>query len=191
MLGPVTPVEVTVSTQTPLALEAVGPAPAPPRARQRRLLRAVDRVGARLDAASRAERLEGLDATQREALDAAVAADRVVLTALRAEVLAAGDGSALEAARDHVRALRCDDHRALLRTAVAARRFEVWAAEVADLYSDDPDALAVLAEARTHAETALAQALQLGVTSTRSDVAAVRRRLAAAVDLVWVLHEGQ
>ncbi|NYG54994.1 hypothetical protein [Nocardioides perillae] len=160
-------------------------------ASQARLLATVDRVEARLEAASRSERLGPLDPAQRDALAGAVAADRVVLTALRAQVCAAATADELSAARRAVRTLRGDDHRTLLRTAVAARRLTAWAGEVAELHADDPQALALLAQALDEAADALAAASRLGVTSTRAEAAAVRRRLAAAVDQVWVLHEGQ
>lgn len=160
-------------------------------AAQARLLATVDRVGARLDAAARHERLGALDPAARDAVATAVAADRLVLTAVRAQVGAASTADELAAARRAVRSLGGDDHRTLLRTDVAVRRLTAWAVEVAALHADDPHALALLAHAQDEAAAALAAATRLGVTSTRADAAAVRRRLAAAVDQVWVLHEGQ
>lgn len=160
-------------------------------ASQARLLATVDRVGARLERSSRSERLGALDPAQRDALALAVAADQVVLTALRAQVCAAATADELTAARRAVEALHGDDHRTLLRTAVAVRRLTAWTAEVAELHADDPHALALLTQAQEDAAAALAAASRLGVTSTRAEAAAVRRRLARAVDQVWVLHEGQ
>lgn len=156
---------------------------------QKQLTRQLERLGDRLDHATRESRLESLSDEARAAVLANVVADRTALADLATLVAAATTRDELSGLRQQVRAVHPDNYVVIVADLRHASRLSARIAELRATLAD-PVLLASLDEADVLVGTATDKALAITAMSGRADVRAVRTDLVAAQQIVGAVADG-
>ncbi|MCW2767331.1 MAG: hypothetical protein JWO11_3290 [Nocardioides sp.] len=149
---------------------------------QEQLKRQLERLGDRLDKATRESRLAPLAEDVRAGLLANVAADHADLADLAALVDAATTRDELSDLRKQVRAVRPENYDVLVADLRLAARLSTRIAELRTAVVD-PTVLASLDEADALVGTATDKALAVTAASSKADLKAVKADLVAAKQL--------
>ncbi|MFA6300205.1 MAG: hypothetical protein WC642_13630 [Nocardioides sp.] len=151
---------------------------------QKQLLRQIERLGDRMDHATRESRLAPLAEEARAGVLANVAADQAALADLAALVDAATTRDELTDLRKQLRAVHPENYEITVASLRSAARLSARIVELRTTLAADPAALARLDEADALVASATDKALAVTAASSKSDVRAVRTDLDAAQQIV-------
>ena len=151
---------------------------------QKQLLRQIERLGDRMDHATRESRLAPLAEEARAGVLANVAADQAALADLAALVDAAATRDELTDLRKQLRAVHPENYEITVASLRSAARLSARIVELRTALAADPPALARLDEADALVASATDKALAITAASSKSDVRAVRTDLDAAQQIV-------
>jgi Spy/CpxP family protein refolding chaperone len=151
---------------------------------QQQLTREIDRVGDRMDRATRESRLAPLADDVRAGVLGNVEADKAALADLAALVDAATTRSDLNDLRKQLRDVRPENYDVTVANLRSADRLSDRIADLRTAAAGDPTALAAFDEADALVASATDKALAITASSSKADVRAVKADLVAAKHLV-------